>query len=172
MPPTRRARLGAAVTLGVYALFVGFVAFWPVPVDRPIDRPLSSFFQTVKQLGIRPADAYNAIETASNVAFFVPVGLLLVLIVGRRRWWLAPIGGLLVSTAIELTQFAFLPARYATVNDVIANTTGALIGAGIGMLIRLLFDRRAAEAAARIASGRIRGRRAAGRPPTGWVASE
>ena len=166
MPLTRRARLRAFIALVVYSLFVGFVVLWPVPVDRPFDIPLFRFLGTLDRYGIRPMDAYTALEVGSNVLFYVPAGILLVLIVGSRRWWLAPLGGLAASSMSEVTQYMFLPERFATLTDVIANTAGALLGAGIGVLIFRRIARRA-NAAAESLDGRTHGRRAAGRAPVG-----
>ena len=44
------------------------------------------------------------------------------------RVWSATLAGLATSCLIEGVQL-FLPTRYSTVSDLIANTTGALIGA-------------------------------------------
>ena len=41
--------------------------------------------------------------------------------------------GLALSLTIEFTQSAFLPARFATVSDLIANTAGALLGASLAV---------------------------------------
>jgi glycopeptide antibiotics resistance protein len=130
-PPARRV----LIALAVYGMAVAFVVFWPIPVDRPFQIPLFRFLHTLSAYGIRPIDAYNALESVSNAIMFVPAGLLLVLLVGRRRWWLAPLAGLIASTAIEACQALFLPDRFASAADIVANTTGALAGAGLGVLI-------------------------------------
>lgn len=135
MPAARRTRRRATAGLLAYAAFVAAVGLWPTPVDRPFDPLLFRLLGAGTALGIRPIDAYDVIEFTANVAFFVPPALLIVLIVGLRRWWVAPLAGLLCSVAIELTQHFFLPARFGTVNDVIANTLGALIGTAIGVLV-------------------------------------
>ena len=133
MPADPRLRLRALLGLIAYGAFVAAVGLWPTPVDRPFDPLLSRVLRAVGRTGVRPLDAYNVLEFTANVAFFVLPAVLLVLIVGRGRWWLAPLTGLLCSVGIELAQHFFLPGRLGTVNDVIANTVGALIGAGIGV---------------------------------------
>ncbi|MCI0156980.1 VanZ family protein [Leifsonia shinshuensis] len=135
MPFDRRIRTGAIIALAGYAVFVAVIGFWPTPVDRPFDPALFRFLITLRGVGIAPKDAYDVIEFTANVAFFVVPAVLVVLIVGRRRWWIAPVGGLLCSITIELAQHFMLPHRFGTVNDVIANTLGALIGCGIGVLV-------------------------------------
>ncbi|MFE4468184.1 VanZ family protein [Leifsonia sp. NPDC056824] len=133
--PARRTRRRAAAGLLAYTAFVAAVGLWPTPVDRPFDPLLFRILGAGAVIGLRPLDAYDAIEFTANVAFLVPPALLLVLIAGLRRWWVGPLAGLLCSIAIELTQHFLLPARFGTVNDVIANTLGALIGTGIGVLM-------------------------------------
>ncbi|WP_369961869.1 VanZ family protein [Leifsonia sp. EB34] len=143
MPAARRTRRRAVVGLLAYTAFIAAVGLWPTPVDRPLDPLLFRLLGALGAVGVRPLDAYDVIEFTANVAFFVPPALLIVLIVGLRRWWLAPLAGLLCSIAIELTQHFVLPARFGTVTDVVANTLGALIGTGIGVL---LVARRRADA--------------------------
>lgn len=133
--PTWRIRLGSIIGLAAYSVFVAFVAFWPTPVDRPFDGTLFGMLGALRGAGISPDDAYAVLEFTANIAFFIVPGLLLVLIVGRRWWWLSPVVGLLCSIAIELAQHFLLPSRYGTVQDVIANTLGALIGAAVGALV-------------------------------------
>nr|WP_252727946.1 VanZ family protein [Curtobacterium sp. WW7] len=84
------------------------------------------------------------IESLANVAFFVPLGLLVVLLAGARWWWAGAAAGLLVSSTIEIGQALFLPARYATIDDVVANTMGAVVGAVLGVLLLGVAARRRA----------------------------
>ena len=164
MPLDRRIGAGAIVALIGYSVFVAVIGLWPSPVDRPFDAALFRVLAALKGFGVRPVDAYTVIEFTANVAFFVVPATLVVFIVGRRRSWIAPIAGLLGSIAIELAQHVLLPARFATVDDVIANTLGALIGTGIGVLA--LSGRRNADAAAARRRRAARGRhRAVARDP-------
>lgn len=134
MPLDRRIRAGAIVALIAYSAFVAAVGLWPSPVDKPLYPALLRLLAALQRFGVKPVDAYNVIEFTANVAFFVVPAVLLVLIVGRRRWWIAPLVGLACSIAIEVAQHFLLPARFATVADVIANTLGASIGTAIGVL--------------------------------------
>jgi hypothetical protein len=144
MPAASPIRSRAALGLVAYGAVLAVVGLWPTPVDRPLDRLLFRALDALGRFGVRPIDAYGVLEFTANVAFFVTPALLLVLVVGLRRWWLGPLAGLLCSVAIELAQHALLPARFGTVNDVIANTLGALIGTGLGTLVlaRLRADAR------------------------------
>lgn len=59
---------------------------------------------------------------------FVPVGILLVLILGRRRWWAAVAFSVLGSAWIEAAQTVWMPAGYAKVSDIVWASCGALAG--------------------------------------------
>lgn len=63
-----------------------------------------------------------------NLAFFIPIGLLLYIITGRVKW--ATVIGGLFSLAIEATQF-FGQLGYTDIDDLLMNTLGACIGASI-----------------------------------------
>jgi glycopeptide antibiotics resistance protein len=66
-----------------------------------------------------------------NVLLFAPLGFLLPLLVpAMRRWWQALTVGAGVSLAIELYQLAWPGVRMASVNDVLMNALGALLGFG------------------------------------------
>jgi hypothetical protein len=123
--PRRAALLG----LGAYALVLGLIAFWPVPVDRGASKTLTLWLGKLHGWGVPPWFDYGVVESASNVILFVPLGALVARILGPRRWWGAIICGLLVSGLIEFSQLVFLPARIASLADVAANTFGAIIGA-------------------------------------------
>ena len=63
-----------------------------------------------------------------NLALLLPLGLLgPIALAALDRWWHVALVALLVSTAIELTQLA-VPDRFADIDDVIVNVTGALLG--------------------------------------------
>jgi len=68
---------------------------------------------------------YGAVEFLANIAMFVPIGVLVTLL--SRRWWMAAVVGFALTCAIEFTQ-TFLPARFPDVQDIFANTLGAVLG--------------------------------------------
>jgi hypothetical protein len=61
-----------------------------------------------------------------NVLLFVPLGALLV---GGRRQKRAVVVAALLSSTIEVLQFHFISGRSGNIADVVANTTGAWLGA-------------------------------------------
>ncbi len=65
---------------------------------------------------------------------FVPVGMFLVLLLGRSRWWLAIALGVGLSALIETAQ-AFLPTRVSDVRDIVHNGLGALVGVVVVLIL-------------------------------------
>ncbi|MFJ3384350.1 MULTISPECIES: VanZ family protein [unclassified Curtobacterium] len=132
---TRRSRRVATWLMVLYGLAVLVVGFTGSPVDAGAHPRIVWALAAAHGLGVPDWFGYGALEFTANVLFFVPLGLLLVLMLGGRRWWVGAMAGLLVSVAIETGQALFLPARYASVDDVLANTSGAVIGALIGIVL-------------------------------------
>jgi len=133
-PRPHPALRGAALVLGVlYVVVLALIAFWPTPVDRDASGTITAVLSRLHAHGVPRWVNYPLVEFSANIALFVPVGLLGVLLLGRGRWWMAVLAGFAASCAIELGQFVFLPARYATVVDVIANTSGAAGGAVLAL---------------------------------------
>ena len=119
--------------VGLTAAYVGYLAVLAVltldPSQQAPGASLSLVSQVLTWLRVPvPADS-RILEVASNVVLFVPLSLIGGLLWPARRvrdWVLV---GALLSTLIEVCQLLFLPDRFATVSDVLANTTGALLGA-------------------------------------------
>lgn len=87
-----------------------------------------------------------------NVALFVPLGVGLALL-GTSRWRAFGIA-LLTTTTIELTQGFLLRGRFASVSDIVTNSTGALIGHALGSHWPLLLLP-SARVARRLAGGTL-----------------
>ena len=125
--------------LASYLLLAALVAFWPTPVDQGAAPLLHSLIAKLHAHGMPPWLGYNQLEFGANVVYFVPLGLLLALLIGRNRWWLALLAALGVSVCIEVAQHEYLAARFSSISDVVANALGAFLGA---MLALWLMDRR------------------------------
>jgi glycopeptide antibiotics resistance protein len=134
----RASAIARRVTLWLtllYVLVLALIAFWPTPVDRGAHGSLLEFITWLHQHGAPHWVDYNFIEFSANVALFIPVGLLVVMLAGPRRWWMGTVVGFFTSCGIELGQLMFLPERYATINDVVANSLGALVGTLLALLV-------------------------------------
>ncbi len=123
-----------------YAIVLGAIALWPTPVDRAGAGLLLKVLKNLHQAGMPAWINYAFVESASNVILFIPLGALVVWILGRRYWWAGGAAGLLLSGLIELAQSAFLPERYPSWADVAANAAGATLG-GLLVLLVLTFRR-------------------------------
>lgn len=66
---------------------------------------------------------------------FALVGVLLVLLLGRRRWWAALAFAVLGSAWIEAAQMVWMPAGYAAMADFAWEASGALLGVAITALV-------------------------------------
>ena len=69
------------------------------------------------------------------VVAFLPVGVLLLLVLGRRRWWAALAFSVVAAVWIEAAESAWLPAGYADIRDVAAASLGALAGVAIATML-------------------------------------
>lgn len=103
---------------------------------------------------------YALLQAAFNVVLFAPFGFFLRLLLRRGVGW-ATAAGFLVSLTIELTQktgnWGSYDCGYRSfdVDDLILNTSGALVGSLIALPVALILRRRGpAPAATRVTFGR------------------
>ncbi len=147
----RRHPVLTAFTVAYLAL-VGWVTLGPQPLDAHSE---SILLHVLAILGDHRATAwvdYDMVEFAANVAMFAPLGMLLVLLLGRSRWWLAVLCGIALTCGIEFVQ-RYLPDRVSDPRDILANSVGALAGALLVLAITYPKARRAHRARrARLAS--------------------
>lgn len=122
----------------IYGVFLGFVVFWPSPIDRPVAGLLERVIQELHERGVPGFVDYEFIEFTANIALFVPVGLLLGLAMPMRWTLLTLLLGPALSAGIEWAQSQLLEARYAAVSDVIANSLGATVGVLLALMLRAL----------------------------------
>ncbi|SBN62278.1 VanZ like family protein [Curtobacterium sp. 9128] len=134
-PATPRSRRVAGWVIVVYGVGVLIVGFAGSPVDAGAHPLIIRALDAAHRVGVPDWFGYGALEFTANVLFFVPLGLLVVLLVGARRWWVGAAAGLVVSACIETGQAVFLPARFASLDDVLSNTSGAVIGALVGVVV-------------------------------------
>ena len=123
-----RTRRWAWRALGMIAIVVVAITFWPTPVDKPFRSVLARLLGSLHRHGMPEWVTYSVIESASNVVMFVPLGVLIALLAWPSLWWVSGLLGLVASLTIELTQSIFLPMRFASAGDIAANTAGALLG--------------------------------------------
>jgi glycopeptide antibiotics resistance protein len=115
------------ILFAVYLVVVGFIVWSPQPKGGVgILHVVALWVASV--LGTPSGPTFDALEVAANVVMFVPFGVLALAAYRWMRVWSATLAGLVTSGIIEGVQL-FLPTRYSTISDLIANTAGALLGA-------------------------------------------
>jgi glycopeptide antibiotics resistance protein len=123
-----------SVVTFVYLGVVGFITLGPQPLDDGTDSLVWRLLGFFSRFGATDWITYATLEFWANVAMFVPVGLFFLLLLGRRRWWLAIVLGVLLTCAIEFTQL-FLPSRVSDPRDILANSVGASVGVIVALIV-------------------------------------
>lgn len=93
----------------------------------------------VYQFNFQPFWSYEAIKNGKeslikehflNVALFIPLGMLICVVLQKKRWWRALIFGCSVSLLIEVMQLV-MKRGLCEFDDVMHNTLGCLLGYGL-----------------------------------------
>ncbi|KQQ90767.1 VanZ family protein [Arthrobacter sp. Leaf137] len=108
---------------------LALIAFWPTPIDRPVQGLLADTLSFLHRQGIPGWFNYQFVEATANVMLFVPVGFVSAHSFIEKRWWQIGALGLLVSGCIELGQVIFLHDRFASPTDIVTNMSGTVVGA-------------------------------------------
>jgi glycopeptide antibiotics resistance protein len=140
-----RGMLAARLTLVfIVAVLLGYtLPHWdPSAIQPPVHMWNLVPFRTISSelAGLDRYPAENALQLFGNVAFFMPIGLLLPL--GWRRARRLPatiVVGLALTVAIELTQLVMtytltVDPRWADIDDVMLNLLGVVLGWGVWRL--------------------------------------
>lgn len=115
---------------GAYVLVLALIGLWKTPVDRNLAvTTWPPVAWTLRQLGLDPWDGYTLIEFTANIALFVPLGALVLLLWPRLGWGRTTAVALAATVTIEVLQQVLRPERFASLSDVVANTLGGAIGA-------------------------------------------
>jgi VanZ family protein len=137
---THGHRRAALLILAAYLVLLAFVLLNP-SADVP-----SSSVAWLSQVGTRaglpaPLVEPSRIEFICNVLILMPLSLLGSVLLPRLDWrdWTAY--GFVLSGTVEMLQAVLLPDRSATFSDVVANTSGILMGAVAYRLAVSAYDR-------------------------------
>ncbi|MGL4339083.1 MAG: VanZ family protein [Rhodoglobus sp.] len=77
---------------------------------------------------------FSRLEFTANIVMFLPFGVFLVLLLGRKMWWLAVILGVALTAGIEFAQ-QNIPYRVSDPRDLLANSLGAIMGALLALML-------------------------------------
>ena len=116
------------IVFAAYLITVGFLVWTPAPEAVEVTGIVATIARWFAPLGWEFEPTYTVLEILANVALFVPFGVFALTAYRWMRVWSATAAGLATSCLIEGVQL-LLPTRFSTVSDLIANTTGALLGA-------------------------------------------
>ena len=137
---THGHRRAALLILAAYLVLLAFVLLNP-SADVP-----SSSVAWLSQVGTRaglpaPLVEPSRVEFICNVLILMPLSLLGSVLLLRLDWrdWTAY--GFVLSGTVEMLQAVLLPDRSATFSDVVANTSGILMGAVAYRLAVSAYDR-------------------------------
>lgn len=110
-----------------YLGVVGWVTLGPQPLDDRREGLLWRALEVFARSESTDWITYQRVEFAANVAMFVPVGMFFLLLFGRRKWFAGVLAGVALTSGIEFVQ-RFMPDRVSDISDIIANSTGTVIG--------------------------------------------
>lgn len=142
----RRHPILAPLTLAYLAL-VAWVTLGPQPLDHQRQDWLVEALREGRELTESrwPAFAaqltYDHVEFAANIAMFAPIGLFLVLLLGRRFWWAAILLCIAMTGFIETAQ-RFIPGRVSDVRDIVSNSAGGAVGVILALIVTIPAYRR------------------------------
>ncbi|SEC09036.1 VanZ like family protein [Paramicrobacterium humi] len=129
-----------------YIVFVGLVTLTPAPFDSNVNGTIARVLRLFARHELTEWITYSRLEFMANIGMFVPIGLFLVLLFGRRFWWVGIAFGVAFTLFIEGFQGVVLSAtRYSTVSDIVANSAGAVLGVGLGLIVTAGSARRARD---------------------------
>lgn len=123
-----------------YLVLVGFVTLCPQPVDPPEVGPIWFVLHFLGRHTLTSWITFDRAELFGNVTMFVPIGLLLTLLLGRRRWWLVLLIGALMTCGIEFAQ-RYIAGRVSDLRDLVSNSIGTVVGVVTAAVVFRLHDR-------------------------------
>jgi glycopeptide antibiotics resistance protein len=125
-----RKRVIGVLAIG-YSVVIALMTLGPQP-STPTTQSWARIVIGLVDRHLAASFDYADLEFLGNIALFFPLGLLLILFLGRNRWWVVVLIGIAVTCGIEFTQH-FIPTRVPDVRDLIANSTGAIAGVLVGL---------------------------------------
>jgi glycopeptide antibiotics resistance protein len=119
------------VLTAAYVLVIAAMTLGPQPSDATTNSWAEAVIAIVDRNLLASFD-YSDLEFLGNIALFLPLGLLLILMLGRGRWWVVVLIGVAATCGIEFAQH-YIPNRVPDVRDLIANSAGAIAGILLGL---------------------------------------
>ena len=117
-----------SLTLGIYLVALAWLTLTPSSTSGEALSILRRLLLVMQSIDALAWVRYDQVEFVANIALFVPMGVLMTLLLGRRGWWAALAVGVIASCWIELAQYVWLPSRVADPRDLVSNSIGTAIG--------------------------------------------
>jgi glycopeptide antibiotics resistance protein len=118
----------------VYLALVAAITLGPRPFDGRTESLVYRIVDLLARWETTSWITYERLEFGANIAMFVPIGVFFLLLLGRRRWWLAILVAAALTVGIETAQLA-IPGRVSDPRDLLANTSGAVGGVVLGLVL-------------------------------------
>lgn len=128
--------------LAVYVAVVLVITMWPTQPDQSFASAVERLLGFLHRNGVPAWFGFTQLEFSANIAMFVPLGFLVALTLPHRAAWLAILLVPAFSGLIEFTQGQYLPQRFATVSDLVANTLGGWLGWALAAGLRAVIHER------------------------------
>lgn len=142
----RRHPILAPLTL-IYLAAVAWITLGPQPLNHHNQGVLIDALRFVRTVVVPhwPAVArevtYGHVEFTANILMFVPIGVFLILLLGRRFWWLSVLIGVAMTCFIETAQ-RFIPGRVPDIRDIESNSLGTIVGVVLALIVTIPAYRR------------------------------
>jgi glycopeptide antibiotics resistance protein len=114
--------------MGIYLVALAWLTLTPSSSSAEAVSILRRLLAVVQSFDALAWVRFDQVEFAANIALFLPMGVLMTLLLGRRGWWAALAAGVIASCWIELAQYVWLPSRVADPRDLASNAIGTAIG--------------------------------------------
>lgn len=120
--------------MGVYLVALAWITLTPTSVSDGALSIVGRVLEVVQRVDALAWVRYDQLEFSANIVLFVPMGVLVSLLLGRRGWWAAIAVGVIASCWIELAQYVWLPTRVADPRDLVSNSIGTAVGVVLVLL--------------------------------------
>lgn len=163
LPPRSPLRFVLALTLLIaYTGFILAMTLSPSQLDVTVQRLVVRLVDVLHRYGVPTWFGYGEIEFLANILMFIPFGFILALLLPVRWAWLSAVASGFLSYGIEWFQGEYLDERVSSAWDIIANTSGGLVGFVVAATLRAIVHSRDRRVIARALWQARRGL-----PPTG-----
>ena len=140
MTTTRRVgQVGFAIT----TVLVALITLTPQSGGSAHGAVAKALLDALHTIGVPASFGEVEWEFTANIIMFTPLGFFLALVLPTTRTWVGIVALPLMSGVIEASQFLFLPSRYPTVSDLVANSLGGWLGLLVGFGVMQVISRSA-----------------------------